>query len=74
MKVLLKGYEQGTLTRIVIQEMLEVGKTRFFAVLKEYQYSSANFDLKYNRQTGRRLSEETEQTIEKELRREKKLG
>ncbi len=32
-KVLLKRYEQGTLTRIEIQEMLEVGKTRFFAVL-----------------------------------------
>ena len=32
-KVLLKGYEQGTLTWKEIQEMLEVGKTRFFAVL-----------------------------------------
>lgn len=72
-KVLLKGYEQGSLTRIEIQEMLEVGKTRFFAVLKEYQHSPENYDLKYHRQTGRRLCEETEQAIEVELKREKEL-
>ena len=45
-KVLLKGYQQGSLTRIEIQEMLGVGKTRFFAILKQYQHSPEKYDLK----------------------------
>jgi hypothetical protein len=33
-KLLLKGYRQGVLARAGIQEMLGVGKTQFFALLK----------------------------------------
>ncbi len=72
-KVLLKGYQQGSLTRIEIQEMLGVGKTRFFAILKQYQHSPEKYDLKYIRPTGRRLSAETEQAVKAELKREKEL-
>ena len=36
-KVLLNGYCQGLLERAEIQEMLAIGKTRFFALLKEYR-------------------------------------
>ncbi len=64
---------RGVLTRIEIQEMLEVGKTRFFAILKQYQHSPEKYDLKYVRPTGRRLSKETEQAVKAELKREKEL-
>ena len=36
-KVLLQGYCQGLLARAEIQEMLGIGKSRFFALLKEYR-------------------------------------
>ena len=36
-KVLFRGFCGGVLGRSEIQEMLGVGKTRFFALLKEYQ-------------------------------------
>ena len=34
-KVLLQGYVQGTMSRAEVEEMLNIGKTRFFALLKE---------------------------------------
>ena len=36
-RVLFRGYCQGLLGRAEIQEMLDVGKTHFFALLKEYR-------------------------------------
>ena len=42
-KVLFQGYRQGVLARDEIQEMLEVGKTQFFALLKEYRRNPESF-------------------------------
>jgi len=53
--------------------MLNIGKTRFFALLKEYQQSPATFSITYRRGTPARLSPRIEAAIKKELLREKEL-
>ena len=40
-KVLLKGYYQGMLDRTAVEEVLGIGKTRFFALLRQYRHDSA---------------------------------
>ena len=72
-KVLLQGYCQGTMSRAEGEEMLHIGKTRFFALLKEYQPSPVTFSITYERATPARLSAHVEAAIEKELLREKVL-
>ena len=72
-KVLLHGYCQGTLARTDAQELLGVGKTRFFALVQEYRSKPATFSIAYERETHARLSTSTERAIAVELRREQKL-
>ncbi len=72
-KLLLQRYTEGHLTRKEIEEILGIGKTRFFALLKEYHQAPENFSLAYERSSPSRLSVEVEQAIEQELRREKRL-
>jgi len=55
-KVLFRGYCQGVLTRAEVQEMLGIGKTRFFALLKEYRQDPEAFTVSYRRATRGRLS------------------
>jgi transposase len=70
-KVLLNGYCQGLLARAEIQEMLGIGKTRFFALLNEYRQDPQAFSVAYERQTPGRLPAAVEMEIERELLREK---
>jgi len=70
---LLKGYCQGILDRATVEEILGVGKTRFFALLNQYRLNSNNFSLVYNRETPARLPTQVEKEIEKELMLEKSL-
>ena len=70
-KVLFQGYCQGVLARDEIQEMLEVGKTQFFALLKEYRRNPEGFSIAYERHAPGRLSTALEAAIERELLREK---
>jgi hypothetical protein len=72
-KILFQGYSQGTMTRAEIEEVLNIGKTRFFALLKEYRRDAQSFSIDYQRETHARLSEQTEKEIKKELLREKEL-
>lgn len=72
-KVLLQGYCQGMMSRAEVEEMLHIGKTRFFALRKEYQQSPATFSIAYERDTPARLSARVETAIEKALLREKEL-
>ena len=72
-RVLLQGYRQGTMSRAEVEEMLNIGKTRFFALLKEYQQSPATFAIAYERGTPARLSGSVEAAIGKALLREKEL-
>ncbi len=72
-KVLLRGYEQGTLSRTEVEELLHVNKTRFFALLKAYRADPETFSLDYQRVTPTKLSAQTESAIQHELLREKAL-
>ena len=42
-KVLLKGYCYGTLDKSTVEEILGIGKTRFFALLREYRHDPGKF-------------------------------
>jgi len=72
-KLLLQRYTEGELSRVELEEVMGVGKTRFFALLKEYRHSPETFSIEYERPTPRRLSVEAEQQISQELQREKQL-
>ena len=72
-KVLLNGYCQGLLTRGEVQEMLGIGKTRFFALLKEYRKDPEAFSVAYERPTPGKLPIAVEAAIERELLREKEI-
>jgi transposase len=72
-KVLVHGYCQGLLDRAEIQEILGIGKTRFFALVKEYRQDSEAFSVGYERHTPNRLSAAVEAEIERELLREKAI-
>ena len=69
-KVLLGGYCQGLLGRAEIQEMLDIGKTRFFALLKAYQQDREVFSVAYERRTSGRLPAAAEAEIKRHLLRE----
>jgi len=72
-KVLFQSYLQGTIVRAEVEEILQINKTRFFAILKEYRRDPESFSIAYERETPARLSEEVEAAITKELLREKAL-
>jgi len=63
-KVLLQSYYVGRMSRVQVQEMLGVGKTRFFALMKYYRQDSDSFSIAYERSTLARLSAEVEAEIE----------
>ena len=71
--VLLKGYCQGTLDRLAVEETLGIGKTRFFALLRQYHRGMEEFSLAYQRTTPTRLPASAEKQIEAELILEKGL-
>jgi hypothetical protein len=72
-KILFQGYCQGNLSRPDVEEMLGIGKTRFFALLKTYRQDPDAFSIGYLRSTQGRLSRETENQIQQELLRDKAL-
>ena len=72
-KVLLNGYCQGLLKRAEVQEILGIGKTRFFALVKEYRSAPDAFSVGYERRTLGRLPAAVEVEIERELLREKAI-
>jgi len=72
-KVLFEGYCQGTIVRASVEETLGIGKTRFFALLKEYRQNAKTFSLTYKRATPAKLSSVVEAEVARELLREKQL-
>jgi hypothetical protein len=72
-KLLLQRYTEGELSRAELEEVLGIGKTRFFALLKVYRDEPKTFSIAYQRRTPRRLSAEAEAQIAQELEREKEL-
>ncbi len=72
-KVLLQRYSQGKIRRADIQEILGIGKTRFFALLKTYRQGPETFSIAYQRKSPAKLSAEVESEVEKALLREKEI-
>jgi len=48
-KMLFRGYSEGNLSRAEIEEMLEIGKTRFFKLLNKYRENPVSFSIDYQR-------------------------
>lgn len=72
-KVLLTSYEQGHLSREEIETTLGIGKTRFFALMKQHRDHPDTFSIEYHRQSRPRLGPEVEGKIQEELLRDKEL-
>ena len=70
---LLQAYEQGLMTREEIQDTLDISRSRFFVLWKEYREDPGSFSISYQRTTPKRISPESEEVIEYELMREKDL-
>jgi len=66
-KALLKGFCQGALGGLEVEEILGIGKTRFFALLSEYRRNPEGFALAYHRTSSSRIHASTEDGIEREL-------
>jgi len=72
-KMLIQRYNTGDMSRKEVQEILEIGKTRFFALLKDFKKDTADFQISYQRTSQSRLGMITEKAIAYELKREKQL-
>jgi len=70
---LLHSYSLDLLSCQEVQDSLLIGKTRFFELWKQYQTDPDSFSIVYQRRPNRRISEEVERAIEKELLRDKEL-
>lgn len=68
-----QAYEQELLPLEDVLKGLEVSRSRFFALLKEYRADPMSFSIAYQRQSGSRLSLQMEVAIEAKLLRDKQL-
>ena len=55
-KDLLNRYLKKEIERKYIQEILGIGKTRFFALVKDYRKNPEQFSIQYKRITNPKLS------------------
>ena len=73
-KTFLEEYLNEKSKLVYILEILKITKRRFFQLLKEYRKDPGNFSIQYKRKKAtRRISEDVEKNIIKELEKEKKL-
>ena len=73
-KELIERYLNKEVESTYIREILDIGKTRFFALVKNYRDNPKKFSIQYTREISHpRLSQEIEKNIIKELNIEKKL-
>ena len=73
-KDLMQRYTNKELKREHIQQMLKIGKTRFFALVKEYRDNPQAFSIQYERQVKTRgIDPAIEKNIFKELKSTKAL-
>lgn len=70
---LFQAYALGLMSREEVQETLDVGKARFFALWKKYRDDPEAFSVSYQRPSPKRISPEAEKAMERELLREKSL-
>jgi len=72
-KVLFTSYENGHISRNEIENTLGIGKTRFFALVKQLRDHPDTFSIDYQRRSKARLTAEVEENIRVELQRDKEL-
>ena len=73
-KSLLERYLSGEVEIVYILEVLGIGRSRFFELLKEYRNNPGGFSIAYGRKEAtRKISENTNGYIIKELTTEKRL-
>ena len=72
-RLLMQSYDQGQLNRRELQELLDIGRSRFFALLKDYRRDPAEFSIDYQRATPARLSADVEAEMAQALLREKEI-
>lgn len=72
-KLLLSAYLKRRMTREEVENELEIGKTRFFAILKQYKQNPDTFSFEYHRSTPKKLTYEEECAIQDGLRFDKQL-
>ena len=71
--LLMQSYDQGQLNRGELQELLGIGRSRFFVLLNDYRKDPAGFSIAYQRATPARLSADVEAEMEQALLREKEI-
>lgn len=72
-KKFMQSYLNKHVERTHIQEILDIGKTRFFALLQEYRENPDKFSIQYDRESkNRTISPVIEKNIIKELTIDKK--
>lgn len=73
-KELLQRYLRKEIERKYIQQILFIGKRRFFSLIKQYRENPEDFSIQYNRKARTRaISRSIEENIIKELSIEKEL-
>ena len=73
-KMLLEKYLNEKIELVYILEILNIRRSRFFELLKQYRRDPDNFSIEYRRKSAtRRISEKVEKSIISELEKEKKL-
>ena len=72
-RLLMQSYDQGQLNRRELQELLDIGRSRFFTLLKDYRRDPAEFSIDYQRTTPARLSADVEAEMAQALSREKEI-
>lgn len=71
-KTIIETYLSKEINSKEAREKLEIGKTRFFALVKNYQKNSQRFNIEYQREKATRgIKELSEQQILRELAAEK---
>ena len=66
-KELLQRYIDGKIERKHIQGILNIQNRQFFKLLKEYKDNPGNFSIGYSRKSPKRISQDVEKNIIKEL-------
>jgi hypothetical protein len=72
-RVLLQGYCQGILARTDIEDMLGIGRSRFFILLSQYRQDPDAFSVAYRRATPAKLSTVVEAEMERALLQEREI-
>ena len=72
-KDLFDRYTARKIERKYIQEIFGIQKRQFFKLLKEYKSDPQNFSIEYSRKPHKRISEDIEKNIIKELKIDQKI-